>query len=516
MSAGSQLLQFGDKIEVQREEIRAAESVRHLHLIVDRPATIFAAVSTADYNRLMGELNGSLSLQIGLPNLPPLLNIDAGQPRLPLAEAVKAIRRMDPRLQLRLNLSVAKGPLLAYWGLNGGVHYLLPYLYSGAFLRLLDNDLIDLDRQLFAAPDRATLVVLEDDEVLIRGSLLSVAGLHDAKRLLESAAPLAEHTRRRLKQYHDLAEDSLVWAGFQLRNITPAHFVSAACSTPGESAVQNAIRGRLAAHALAANVLYTADWSVAAGGTFEAGYAGAEKTAVINIPAAGETNLDMRSLARWAVWPFGAECDRRLSILQNVSARRLPGSDGGANYIYLQERYGQILKEARWHHRHFLNGRIESNYKALQDMSAYAASVSSQIGRAIDSLTRGFTTAALGAVAVLLLSLLPAMLDAARAQTIFRAGLISYALFLVLFQGVYRMGSLLQNFRLLLAEAETQMEFYRQRLGHGGPAQAQAMIAARSRQFRTWFVITGVLLFAAALILLFLAARLPARLGMAF
>ncbi|MFN2107177.1 MAG: hypothetical protein ACK2UJ_20045, partial [Candidatus Promineifilaceae bacterium] len=65
MSAGSQLLQFGDKIEVKREEISAAESVRHLHLIVDRPATFFAAVSTADYNRLMDELNGSLSRQIG-------------------------------------------------------------------------------------------------------------------------------------------------------------------------------------------------------------------------------------------------------------------------------------------------------------------------------------------------------------------------------------------------------------------------------------------------------------------
>ena len=129
MSAGSHLLQFSARIDVDPDEVIGAEGIRHLHLIADRPASVFASLTPADFQHLINALDGALALQIGLPNLPPLLNIDAGQARLPLNSALKAIRLMDDDLLLRLNLSVAKGPLMAHWGLNGGEQYLLPFLY---------------------------------------------------------------------------------------------------------------------------------------------------------------------------------------------------------------------------------------------------------------------------------------------------------------------------------------------------------------------------------------------------
>ncbi len=527
MSAGGQLLAFCAQIDVPAERVLEAETIRDLHLIADRPAGLFAALQPADFQALLAETGGALSLQIGLPNLPPLLNIDAGRLRLPLDQALKAIARMEADLVLRLNLSLAKGPLLAHWGLNGGERFLLPFLYTAGFWRLLDGGLLTLDKYLFVAPGRPTLVVLEDSALRLNGPLLHVAGIAQARRILAEPAPSSVRLRERLQTYRETARGSLSWSGFTLQNITPAHLLvtngqrgmdHGRAATPqfadptpqsDSPSPQPGIADRLVVHALTAVVLYTANRSTAAGEGFEALYAGAENTAVVQLPAAGTAAIDDAALRRWAVWPFAGEGGDRPAILQSVCARELPADSAEENYAALAGRLGHILNEARWHHRVFLAGRIEEHFRELRALDEYVSGVTAEVAAAVDAMTKGFAEALLGALGVIVLTLIAALVEENLSAVIFRAGMIGYALYLILFQGLYRLGGRLHSFRLLQDETEMRLAVYETRLGKARVAPARAQLAARGRQFRVWLAITALLTLLAALFLFFLARRLP-------
>ena len=521
MSAGPAILAFGAKVGIDREQIVSSESVRALHLSADRPAGVFGALEPADFERLLAELDGALSLQIGLPNLPPLLVIEAGQVRLPAPEGLRAIRGLDQDLLLRLTLDVAKGPLLAHWQLTGSDYFVLPFLYVDSFLRLLRADLLTLDKHLFAAPDRATLVAVEDGRFHLGGPLLQVCGLPVAQQLVAESTPITARLRQRLQAYRLTARDSLSWAGFQLDRVTPAHFLADEADFRGIDPwlegegnpllrVQKAaLSGLLAGHALTANVLFTANRSALEEDGFSAVYASADNTAVLRLPAANGGQPEMATLTRWAVWPFSSQDGVRLTVLQNVVARELSSEDSEENYVAFKAQMDHLLNEARWHHRVLVDRQIDRHFSELQNLSDYVSGVTADVGAAIDSLTKGFVEALLGAVGVIVLTLLAALVEANRPGQVFRVGMWAYALYLVFFQGLYRMGSQWQSYRLLLEESAARMDLYRDRLGSKRLKTAEDLLRARQAQFRFWFWLTAVLYLLVAAFLIFLAEWLP-------
>jgi len=515
------LLSFASALGIDAEQVRQAESIRNLHLSADRPVSVYAALPASAFEALQAAFGGALSLQVGLPNLPPLLNIDAGQLQAPLDESLRAISGLRGDLLLRLNLNVAKGPLLAHWGLNGGEMYLLPFLFMAAFERLLTAGLSDLDSILFAAPDRATLVVLSEASGCLEGPLLHIADPARAKQISSEQGGLDGRLQRRLARYRESARLSLNWSGFVLQNITPAHLLveereepyaargAAAGQAPAGTSLA-AIHRRLQNHAYSAAVLYTANRSAALEDGFQSTYAGADNTAELALSPAARPIPAAGALARFALWPYSGAGDDRLPILQNVFARALSSDDPAANTAGLAANLGHLLNEARWHHRVFLDREIDGHFKELEGLAETVSAATTTVATSIDGLTKGLVEALLGGVGVVVLTMLAALVQGQQPELIVRAGLIAYAIYLLLFPGLYRMGSLWHSFQLLETETESRLALYDARLGAARLAPAREALAARKQQFRTWFVITAALYLLVSILLIYLAYRPPA------
>ena len=85
---------------------------------------------------------------------------------------------------------------------------------------------------------------------------------------------------------------------------------------------------------------------------------------------------------------------------------------------------------------------------------------------------------------------------------IFRVGMWTYAIYLLLFQVFYRMGNLYHSYFLIVGESEQQLLPFKVALGEKKIGELTTSLENRQRQFRQWYFATiGIYVFVILVIL---------------
>jgi hypothetical protein len=403
-----------------------------------------------------------------------------------LGAGLKVVRGVDDGLALRLEITICKECLLADLGARGEGHHSLLYLYHENLVTFMRRPAHLVDGELFDGPDRPVLVVVSDTNVRVRGPLLAISDPEgiDAARAHLGAADLGAL----LATMRGMAKERLHWSGFGLKRITPLHFL---CEQQGGDA------GELAAileeQRRQLFVLYTANRASWEEGGYCAAYAGPEEVVELRmLPCAGGGLLvpSVEALR----WPFEGQETDRLTLLQNVLAREIEGPGPEAHYCDLFGRLDVLLKRVYWHHRVLLDGQIDAHFELVETATRHAMDAAQAVSAQVDAVTKGVTDTLLGAVGVVVVTLLASLIKAEAEGRILQLGMWVYAGYLLFFQGGYRLGSIWHSYRLLASETEKRLELYRAKLGEERVAALSVPLARRKRQFERWFWSTaGVL-----------------------
>jgi len=482
------LTEFGRKIGVETAAFK--ETTTECLLTRDLLAGSLKALSEQDVLDLVAAFGESLTMWIGLADGPRSLEIERGVIQGALAAALGRIARSPGSLELRIDLCIDKTVILEQQGLTGLPGHTLSYIFANNLLQALKLPLPDVDGALFVARDRPTLVFVSDAELCYAGPLLTLVGPNDVAQARTAARPLSDSLRSRLDKYQTTAREHLSWLGFQFQHLTPLHFL---CERTGDGSDE--LGSLLANHTLHLSILYTANRSAFDRTGFEATYAGSEETARLSLLSSAAIPEQATLLPRLALWPHGGgERDtNRLTLFQNTVARELAGDSPRDNYRTFLRRLGSILGEARWHHRVFVDRQIDKHFEQVDKVTAYVAGVAKEVSQAIDALTKGLTDALLGAVGVVVLTLLATLLKGDVREVIVQMALWAYAAYLLLIQGAYRMGSFAHSYWLLQDETEKRLAAFREQLGKDRVEAVASPLQRRKRQFWGWFALTALI-----------------------
>lgn len=237
-------------------------------------------------------------------------------------------------------------------------------------------------------------------------------------------------------------------------------------------------------------ILYSANRTSRNDVGYEALYASPDRTITLNLHDSDILAGNQRTLARFALWPYdGNGGTDRLTILQNVVARELDDSNQPHSSVDFSARLENLLNEARWNHRTFIDKQIDQHFVQLQSAKDYVAETTKKVADTVDTVARSLTETLLGTVGIVVATLLAALAKPQDEGRIIGTTMRLYALFLFI-QAVLRLGSALHSFILLRHETTARLEDLRLVLGKRNIATISKPLVGRWCQFSIWFTLT--------------------------
>ena len=219
------MIQFCQKIGIETAVVKEGEALREYHLVRDGPARDLKRISKVDLKGLVGTFSEAISLWIGIPDGPPLLEIRQGIAATDLSQALRHIGQQHDTLDLRFDLSLDKTAILRQYELYGDQCHALFYLFKENLVGFLRSPLPRLDDTLFLARCQPTVIVVSDASLHYAGRLLTIIGVDGVKQVKPTLSPIHQNLRSRVDKYHTTASDYLSWAGFRLKHLTPLHLL---------------------------------------------------------------------------------------------------------------------------------------------------------------------------------------------------------------------------------------------------------------------------------------------------
>lgn len=500
------LLQFCQLIEIDAATVKEGESPWSYNLTADLPAKTLKLVSVDDFKKFVEFFGDSLTFRIGIPQS-PLIEIVKGDIITKLDDAVNNIAKRDDGLELRLDLSLDKYAILKRYGLDDNQYNILFYIFKDNLINFLRSPLPNLDKNLFIGRNHPTIIIVSDISVLYSGPFLIVVGINNISGIKDKFLPINQKRQYWADKYYTTALDRLSWIGFELKNITPLHFL---CNRIDGSFSE--LDSIVLNHLLHLSVIYTSNRVSYDNNQFHASFSSSDRTVTIALSeekVPNEPNL----LRRLAIWPYSGKETDRLIIFQNVVARELENGDQKDNYKSFIDQLRHLLDEARWHYRVFLDGQIDDHFEQMQMATNYVAEMSREISKSIESFTKGLTDALLASIGVIVLTLLASLTKSEMQSDIFKYGMMAYATYLFLFQVLYRMMSVCHSFVLLKKETDERLEAYALKLGKKKVDDLSSPFTRRKIQFWSWFSVTVILYIAVIFIIIYLGHELPGYLN---
>jgi len=408
---------------------------------------------------------------------------------------------------LDIELSIKKQPLEKLLGIDDPFFASKIFFQRDQFIRNLTRPLHKIDGDLFDSQEQRVLFVVLDGDVQISGPVTTIVGQRQLEEVRSNWTEPDSRMKNRLREYQN-ARNHLNWAGFQLNHVTPLHMMGSPPNSETDGATSD-ICGGLCRHLLDLIIIYTANKSTRADDSFQATFKSPERKTEIEFDSSRQTDVPVQPLIRLARWPFDGGPVDRLAIFRNVVARSLRSKDPEANYKGFTERIDGLLSEAQWHHQIFLDEKIEQHFDRVQAASEYITSVIREISQGIDTLTQGLTNALLGAIGVIVLTLLTALAQEDLSEPILRLGMWAYAVYLILFPGAYRLLSIWCSQSLLESEVNQQREQFHRQLGREKVDAMMKPIEKRKAAFRFWLGLTAFLFLVVAVVIVIGGSQLP-------
>jgi hypothetical protein len=503
------LLAFCSDIGITEETVKQAETIHGFRLSTDLRAKNLRQLSEERLLALAEPFGSALSLEVGIPDAAPLIEIEAGDVSTDdMQSGLTTIHERSADLELRVTIALEKEEILSRLELSGTQYSSYLYLFMSNLIDFMDSPLPVLDGNIFGVDDRPTIILICDDDIYFRGSLLTITGLNSRQQAIDALPSAKGKQLARIQRYRTQALEDLNWIGFQFDRLTPIHFI-------GErvSGAPNELDNIIARHLLNLCILFTANRSTLQDGTFTSTYASPDSTAELEFATDIDLPDNISLLVRLALWPYSGQRQDRLVIFQTVVARFLAGDDPKENTRLFTEQLPRILNDVRWHYRVYVDGQIDEHFQQVQAVTDYVSEMTGEVSKSLDSLTKGFVDMSLATIGVIVLTLLASLLEGEADNVIFRVGMWVYAAYLLAFQGLYRLGSIWHSYQLLNRQTETWLIAAGQRLGQSRINEISGPLKDRQKQFTFWFRTTIVLYLVVAGLIVWLSFYLPALLA---
>lgn len=502
------LLRFAAQTGIGDAAVREAESPRSYYLHHRLKVADLLPLDVETVATLQERFGRSFHLEIGIENALPEIEVDHNSPNN-WRSRLDQLKERAPELTLQLILEIEKDTLLRQLTLDHDQPaHLLIFFFHEHFLSLLGGRLEDVEYYLFPEPFQHTAILLDDAPFLFHGPLLTLTGPDRFGTAVAESAQLGSRVRTRLEHYYSARGETLNWIGFHLESLTPLHFVGS-----WEGAEENEFSSIITRRLLEVCVLYTANRVGVNQEVYHAVYASTDN--VTTLALAGDIDLDCRIsvLHRLAIWPYSGHESDRLTFFQNIVARNLSDDNPQENYRAFIGRLRQLLNDARWHNRVFLESRIDVHFQQIEAIADYASETANEIAGQLDTMTRGLVEGLLGAVAVIVLTLLGAAIDDKSGGLLVTLGMWAYIIHLLLFQMLYRLGSIRHSHHLVEQDAADRYGAYAEQIGQKRVEELWQPLQRRFAQFQLWFRITVAVYIGVIILLATLSLYAPPRIA---
>lgn len=503
MYAGT-LLDFFHKLGVADQEVMAPESPGDYTLEIGLPAARVQGLTVADLNTLLAPFGEALTLKVGQRlSGPQLLEIDAGQPRKPFSASLRDIQGRPGHTELRLQLALGKPALLRQLALDNKPFDARIFIFASRLAVWLKQPLHEIEGWLFSSPHKPAVIVVTDLDLDQRGPLLCVVGLGQVASMNSSPPAGNRNLQVRVDSLLQIAKDNPRWHGFTLDRMTPSHFLTFPLKP-----LAGPLGTVLIENLLHLCILYTANRSIFHSNQLEATYASSEETVTLALVCDGIVPRSEALLLRLSVWPFGGRDGDRVSILRSVVARELETDGRRANYQAFVANLEQILSQARWHYKVFVDRQIDKHFEQVEKATDFVNGTAKEVSQSVDAITKGLSDSLLAAVGLVVLTLLATLIKELAHPALIGLALKAYVVYLVMFQLLYRMGSILHSYLLIRGEARARRKIYSASLGSERVNALFAPLKKRGVQFWIWYLLTVAIYAGVALFLWWVAMDL--------
>ena len=280
-----------------------------------------------------------------------------------------------------------------------------------------------------------------------------------------------------------------------------------------KSAFSGAMNTILCSHLLHSCILYMANRSVYEKfeRNFQATFTSSTSERTLSFPnRPGDTVIeDQRLLSQLATWPFSGKGDERLSFFQTVLTQEIDNDNPDKNFGEFCIRLKHLLRQACWHYKVFIDGKIDKHFEQVQKVTDYVTCAAQEVGRTLDSVTKGLTDTLLASIGIIVLTILAALVKKETRGDIFKIAMWAYASYLCIFQLLYRLGSILHGYLLLKEGTEERLYEYSTALTRKKVEGLTFPLERRKRQFWIWFIVTVFAYLIVILLILILANKSP-------
>ncbi len=432
-------------------------------------------------------LMSSLSIRLGEEGS-PLLEVLDGKIVGNIQDNIDFIQRLGEKLPVKLEIRIDKGKVLECLGVELDKFKYVFYFFSKNLLSLLRTPVTEIDNLLFKDPYTPTIIIVSDANSYISGIFINILG---EKQYIDREffiIATSSGVKRHVENFRDIARENLSWINFQLKNVTPLHFI---CSNRIQDSID--FYPSINNHLLTLTILYTANRSTRNDKGYESNYSNSEQTVTLAIDGDSFWEGENQTLYRVALWPYHGKDTDRLVIFQNVVARQIESESPPKNLELFKKQIGHLLDDARWHHRVYIEGQITKHFDQIEEVIHFVSNTTKEIGAAIDSVTKGLVESLLAVIGVVVLSVIASLLENKITKEFFPIVVRAYAIYLLAFQVVFRMGSVLHGYILTRHETEEQVQLFSSQLGEKRILSLTRPINRRNIQFWVWFILSMII-----------------------
>ena len=409
----------------------------------------------------------------------------------------------DPyELRLRIDKRMLLDSVLGADAARGSVHYFFATSVEGLLARGLD----ELERAVWAGTTEPRRLLIGDTDLQRTGPAFQVIGGTSLTGGLAALPPLPEQTRSAIERMRSDRGEQISWDHQWVQQLTPVQLQLD--GQPGASPLE----ALLAARYIQLCLLYTCDRarrrrSAAAGWQVVAEYRGGQVTVRVPVaevePVPGPvTDTVTGSLAGLVDWCYrlrdeGTTRDWAPDRLQFIQVRIAQVLE----HVPEPERLGALVGQVsdvlaalddQW--RAFIDDRFTQYLDKERQLESAVNDVISTFGDKTTELAKGLSDTLLAAVAVLIGSAIAAAFNTPFNAALFRVGVLAYAGYVLIFPGLYGLGSQVGQFLQINGNFNHERKRFDSLLGQEKTSQIveDRVTHARKRYWR-WFgyTVTG-------------------------
>jgi hypothetical protein len=481
------LLILSDTLNILSDDIVNAENPERLYFSANVLVRDIGLLTQEIIQELITQYGHSIKLEVGPEGLESDIVFDSSSSVTSIVDQIdKTKRRYVDEKSLVLALEVDKAQLIRHLGIPLPLETTHYFIFERNLIKFLHRSLSDIDHDIFNGRSLPSTIIVAEGNIKLLGDLFSVISRSNLA-VLSNKPSISEHTQQDVETLYNLSTEVNSWISFKLDSITPFHFLFFEDLVPSaENEIENAIVQMLAV----SFAIFTANRTIASGNSLEVMYASTDEVVRFTVDKPSEVNEAFYKVIRQLLnWLCGANGRDKMRYFQTVIARDLPEN---GNITHLLKNLGRYYKDAEWLYSVAIDGKITKHFESFQNASKYVAQATKDIAVSIDTLTKGLNDTLVGAIGVVILSLIAALTGGKTTSFIFTVLMLSYVLYIVLFQIFYRLGITAYSYNILIKETNENVAEYRAVLGEEKIDSITASLRRRKTQYQVSFFITGL------------------------